>query len=80
MRPSVRRLQETYQDRIDFHILNIDDYANAPLVARYRVSSIPMIVMLDAAGEIFQIQLGYRTEDQLINAAEALLENHATTH
>lgn len=76
MRPSVRRIQENYQDRIDFHILNVDNYSTTPLANRYRVSGIPMIVLLDASGEIFQTLIGYQEEATLIAAVEALLADH----
>ncbi len=76
MRPSVRRLEETYHDRVDFHILNVDRLATAPLAATYNVSGIPMIVLLDAQGEVFQRYLGYMSEAELIAAVEALLAAH----
>jgi thioredoxin-related protein len=73
MRPSVGRLEETYKDRIDFHILNIDHLSNRDLANTYRVVGIPMIVLLDAEGEVFQTLFGYQTEEQLIAAVEALV-------
>ncbi len=76
MRPSVRRLEENYQDRIDFHILNVDHYSTTPLANRYRVSGIPMIVLLDAKGDVFQMRLGYQDEESLIAVVEALLADH----
>ena len=54
MRPSVGRLEETYQNRVDFHILNIDYLNSRDLANTYRVVGIPMIVLLDVEGEIFQ--------------------------
>jgi thioredoxin-related protein len=77
MRPSVRRLEETYSDRVDFHTLNVDNYSTTPLANQYQVIGIPMIVLLDADGEIFETYLGYMDEDALIAAVEALLDDHA---
>lgn len=77
MRPSVRRLEETYSDRVDFHILNTDSYSTTPLANQYQVIGIPMIVLLDANGDIFETYLGYMEEDELIAAVEALLADHA---
>ena len=73
MRPSVGRLEETYQNRVDFHILNIDYLNSRDLANTYRVVGIPMIVLLDVEGEIFQTLFGFQTEDSLIAAVEALL-------
>ncbi len=75
MRPSVRRLEETYKDRVDFHVLNIDYLSNRDLANKYRAVGIPMIVLLDSEGDIFQTLFGYQTEEDLIAAVEALLAN-----
>lgn len=40
---------------------------------RYRVMGIPMIVLLDVEGDVFQTLFGYQTEEQLWAAVEALL-------
>jgi thioredoxin-related protein len=76
MRPSVRRIEETYQDQIDFHVLNVDDLSTQPLLDQYQVQGIPTIVLLNAQGEVVNILLGYQTEDQLVAQVEALLDNH----
>lgn len=73
MRPSVRRIEELYQDRIDFHVLNVDELASQPLMEQYHVQGIPLIVLLNAEGEIINLLLGYQTEEQLIAQVEALL-------
>lgn len=73
MRSSVRRLEETYQDRIDFHILNVDQRSTFDLAAKYQVRGIPMIVLLDAHGDVYKTLFGYQTESQLTTAVEALL-------
>jgi thioredoxin-like negative regulator of GroEL len=74
MRSSVRRLEETYADRVDFHILNVDLIATRELAQQYRVSAIPMIVLLDADGNLVQQFIGFQSEEQLIAAVEALLQ------
>ena len=73
MRPSVRRVEAMYGDRIDFHILNVDDYATNALAEKYQVRGIPMIVLLDAQGQLVTTLFGYQEEAQLIAAIERLL-------
>ncbi len=73
MRPSVRRVEEAYGDRVDFHILNIDDHSTNYLADKYQVRGIPMIVLLDAQGKLVTTLFGYQEEAQLIAAIEALL-------
>ncbi len=73
MRASVRRLEETYSDRVDFHILDVDLVSTRDLVLRYGVTSIPHIVLLDARGEVFREYLGYMTAEELSAAIEELL-------
>lgn len=77
MRPSVRRLEERYEGRIDFHSLNIDQVSSAELISKYRVAGVPTIVLLDAQGEVFSSFLGYLTEEELTAMLEALLADHA---
>ncbi len=74
MRPSIRRMEAQYQDRVDFHILNVDDISTHDLAARYDVTAIPTIVLLDAQGQTFKILVGYQTEDQLVTVLDELLE------
>jgi thiol-disulfide isomerase/thioredoxin len=73
MRSSVGRLEELYQDRITFDILNIDHPSSRDLVKKYQVTGIPFIVLLDANGGIFKMLLGYQTEEQLTAVIEDLL-------
>ncbi len=77
MRPSVRWLEETYQDQIDFHILNIDHASNSQLIRTFQVSGIPMIVLLNPDGKLVQRLTGYQTQDELIDAVEALIANYS---
>lgn len=77
MRPSVRRLEEAYQDQVDFHILNIDHLSTDQLMTEYRVAGIPMIILLDVEGNVVRRLPGFQTEEQLFAAVEALLTDHA---
>ncbi len=70
----MRRLEETYAEQVDFHILNVDLLSTRELALQYGVSAIPNIVLLDAAGNLVQQMVGYQEENQLIEAVENLLE------
>jgi thioredoxin-related protein len=74
MRPSVRRLQEQYADQIDFYELNIDASSTIDLAREYRVSGIPLIVLLDPQGNTVQRLEGFQTDDMLDAAIEDLLD------
>ncbi|GAB4407888.1 MAG: hypothetical protein Kow00106_00850 [Anaerolineae bacterium] len=78
MRPSVRRLEEQYQDRVDFHILSVDRPSSQPLVQQYQAHAIPLIILLDADGHLVRRLSGYQTEEQLVAAIEALLATTVT--
>ncbi len=73
MRPSVRRLEEVYSGRVDFHILNVDLISTRNLALQYGVSAIPHIVLLDADGAVVQELLGFQSEDRLQAALERLI-------
>ncbi len=74
MRPSVRRLEETYSDRIEFDILNVDQASTNALAAQYHVTGIPMIVLLDAQGQTVKTLIGFQTDAQLEAAVALLLD------
>jgi thioredoxin-related protein len=76
MRPFVQRIEEVYEGRIDFHILNVDHLSTRDLAVKYQVTGIPFIVLLDARGEVFEVLFGYQTEEQLNAAVERLIEAH----
>ena len=75
MRPSVRRLQELYADQVDFDILNVDHLSTRDLAIQYQVSAIPLVILLDADGNVVQRMEGYHTEEELIAAVERLLQS-----
>jgi thioredoxin-related protein len=77
MRSSVGRLEKTYSEQLDFHVLNIDHLSTRDLTTKYHIVGIPMIVLLDAQGDVFRTLFGFQTEEQLIAAVEALLADHA---
>ncbi len=73
MLPAVLRLQQQYQDRVDFHILNVDSDANRALVHKYKAYGIPLTVLLDAEGYLVKSLAGQRDEAALAAAIEWLL-------
>jgi thiol-disulfide isomerase/thioredoxin len=75
MRPSVRRLEETYDSQIEFDILNVDYLSTRDLAIQYQVQFIPLIVLLDANGNLVERLEGYQTEEQLQAAVERLLSS-----
>lgn len=73
MRPSVRRIEGQYHDQVNFHILNVDQPSTTPLAVEHQVTAIPLIVLLNADGSVYQRLVGYQTEDQLRARMEDLL-------
>jgi thioredoxin-related protein len=69
----VRRLETKYQDRVDFHVFDIDQPPVHDLAIRYGVAGIPTIVLLGANGSVFRLMPGDQSEDQLAAAIEDLL-------
>jgi thioredoxin-related protein len=73
MRPSVRRLQEQYQDQIDFHELNVDQSSTIDLARQYQVSGIPLIILLDPQGNLIGRLEGFQDDAMLQAAIDDLL-------
>ena len=75
MRPSVRRLEEAYAGQVEFDVLNVDYLSTRDLAMQYQVQFIPLIVLLDANGNLVARLEGYQSEEQLQAAIESLLGN-----
>lgn len=73
MRPSVRRVEEAYQDRVDFHILNVDHFSTSELARQYQVSAIPLIVLLDVDGNEVLRLVGFQEQATLEAALDDML-------
>ena len=73
MRPSVRRLEEAYAGQVDFDALNVDLLSTRDLAVQYQVQFIPLIVLLDANGNLVTRLEGYQSEEQLQAAVASLV-------
>jgi hypothetical protein len=51
MQPAVSRLREAYGDRVIFERYDIDAGNNSKIKSKYRVSAIPVFVILNGFGE-----------------------------
>lgn len=58
-------MKNNTRTRVDFHLLNVDHISTRPLAEKYGAVGIPMIVLLDSDGAIFETLFGYQTEEQL---------------
>jgi thioredoxin-related protein len=74
MKPVVHRLESTYNNRITFVYLDIDDPRNDDLkrMLNYRVQ--PHFILLDAEGNITQQWFGVVPESEFVSAFESVLE------
>jgi thioredoxin-like negative regulator of GroEL len=75
MRSSVRRLEDAYAGQVEFDLLNIDLVSTRDLAIQYQVQFIPLIVLLDANGNLVERLEGYQTEEQLQAAVARLVES-----
>lgn len=66
------RLEDEYQDRVDFEVYDVAGINDA-LKQRYKYIGYPQIVILNPRGEIVFNRLGYQTYDSLKADLDALL-------
>lgn len=58
MAGEMRELKQTYGDRVNFSLLNVDNTKWLPEILRYRVDGIPHFVFLDRAGKTIAQAIG----------------------
>jgi thioredoxin-like negative regulator of GroEL len=65
MKPTVRRLEEEYKDRVEFRALNIDDAANAQAMKQYKFRGQPQFVVVKSDGAILDTKFGTQSYEDL---------------
>jgi len=69
----VHGLEAEYWGKIDFVYLDIDNPANSDVMQRYRFTSQPLFVLVEADGTEVQRWYGYVQESEFRAAFDALL-------
>lgn len=80
MAPDLASLKETYGDRVNFVMLNVDNSKWLPEMVRYRVDGIPHFVYLDESGEPISTAIGEQPRLILAENLEALLAHTPLPH
>ena len=73
-------LRETYGDRINFVMLNVDNNKWLPEMLHYRVDGIPHFVYLDDSSETVAVAIGEQPRSILASNLEALLSQAPLPH
>ncbi|WP_099240895.1 thioredoxin family protein [Synechococcus sp. BDU 130192] len=76
MAPDLRQIKQTYGDRLNFVMLNVDNGKWLPEVLKYRVDGIPHFVFLDETGEAIAETIGEQPRSILEADLNALLAHN----
>ena len=74
MNPIVDGLETKYAGRVNIVWQDIDDSATREMVQKYKVRSIPTVVLLDSSGQVVGHWLGLQPPEVLEEAFVSLLE------
>lgn len=73
MKPFLKELEAKYGEQINFWDINIDNRMSVKLEAKYNIEFIPVIIILDAEGELIRRLDGFHTEKEVETAIKDAL-------
>ncbi|QIZ70730.1 thioredoxin domain-containing protein [Oxynema aestuarii] len=73
MAPEIKKLEQEFDDRVNFVMLNVDNTKWLPEIAKYRVDGIPHFVFLNPNGEAIASAIGEIPGNVLHSNLDALL-------
>jgi len=76
MAGDLAQLKESYGDRVNFVMLNVDNTKWLPEMLRYRVDGIPHFLFMDAQGEAIAEAIGEQPKSILEADLDALIANN----
>jgi hypothetical protein len=73
MKPTVRRLEEEFEGRVDFKPMNIDSPDSSEAKRKYKFVGQPQFVIVNGSGEIVASRNGFQQYETLKADIEAAL-------
>ena len=78
MAPQMQQLKESYSDRVNFVMLNVDNTKWLPEVTEYNIDGIPHFVFIDRSGKALAQAIGEPPRTVLAENLDALIANHTS--
>jgi thiol:disulfide interchange protein len=76
MAPDLAKIKQSYSDRINFVMLNVDNTKWLPEILRYRVDGIPHFIFINPAGNAIAQAIGEQPRSILEANLDALIANN----
>jgi thiol-disulfide isomerase/thioredoxin len=73
-KPTFDKVSQNYKDKVEYIHYDAEKGPGKPLADKYKVSTLPTVMFMDAKGKVVSKFEGLMKEEELIKSTDALLK------